>query len=227
MSTLNTHPINLAVLISGDGSNLQAIIDAITAGLPARIGIVISNQEQAFGLIRAQRAGIPVKVLSHRAFPDRQRYEQALQACLDEYHPELIILAGFMRILGDDFVKHFQPRILNIHPSLLPKYPGLNTHHQALTNGDQVHGVTVHVVTPEIDAGPVIAQAKFAITADDSVDSLTAKIHQLEHQIYPEVIRLYAHERLQLDPDRVSLDGKVLPKSGFLFENAALSKLSS
>jgi phosphoribosylglycinamide formyltransferase-1 len=214
-----TRPLTLAVLISGNGSNLQAIIDAIASGLPARISVAISNQEQAFGVVRAQHAGIPVKILPHKAFPDRDSYDLALQSCLDEYQPDLIILAGFMRILGDDFVRHFQPRMLNIHPSLLPKYPGLNTHQQALTNKDKVHGVTVHVVTPEVDAGPVIAQATINITQEDTTDSLKAKIQQLEHQIYPEVIRLYAEGRLQLRKDGVSLDGQLLPECGFLLGN--------
>ena len=212
-------PLTLAVLISGNGSNLQAIIDAIASGLPARISVVISNQPQAFGLARAERVGIPVKILPHKAFPDRDCYDRALQSCLEEYPSDLIILAGFMRILGDDFVRHFQPRMLNIHPSLLPKYPGLHTHQQALANKDRVHGVTVHVVTPEVDAGPIIAQARINIAEEDNADSLKTKIQQLEHQIYPEVIRLYAEGRLQLRKDSVSLDGQLLPECGFLFEN--------
>lgn len=210
----SNHPLTLAVLISGNGSNLQAIIDAIAAGLPAKINVVISNQAQAFGLVRAERAGIPVRILSHKDFADRNSYDAALRACLDEYQPDLIILAGFMRILSDEFVGHFQPRLLNIHPSLLPKYPGLNTHQQALANGDNIHGVTVHVVTPEVDAGPIIAQAKTPITAEDTVDSLKAKVQQLEHQIYPEVIKLYAEGRLQLHNDGVSIDGQLLPAQG-------------
>ncbi|HVV68300.1 MAG TPA: phosphoribosylglycinamide formyltransferase [Gammaproteobacteria bacterium] len=219
----NNHPLRLAILISGNGSNLQAIIDAIAAGLPAKISVVISNQEQAFGLVRAARAGIPVKILSHKAFPDRTSYDAALQSCLDEYQPELIILAGFMRILSDEFVRHFHPRLLNIHPSLLPKYPGLNTHQQALANGDSTHGVTVHIVTPEVDAGPIIAQAATRITLEDTTDSLKAKVQQLEHQIYPEVIRLYAEGRLQLHDNGVSLDGQLLPVQGGQFSFSPLA----
>src|SRR5262249_13772005 len=159
---------------------------------PAKICVVVSNQPNAYGLERAQRAGIPTVVLPHQQFSSREKYDHALQICLDSYHPDLIILAGFMRILSASFVEHFHNRILNIHPSLLPKYPGLHTHQKVLDAKDQFHGATVHVVTAELDCGQIIAQAKTAVEPQDDVNTLKEKVHILEHQLYPEVIRLYA-----------------------------------
>lgn len=201
-------PLALVVLISGNGSNLQAIMDAIDAGeLPAKVCAVISNNPEAYGLTRAHAAGIPGKVLDHRDYPDRESYDRELQALIDGYQPELIILAGFMRILTDDFVNHFRGRMLNIHPSLLPKYQGLNTHQRVLDAGEEIHGVSVHFVTPELDGGPVILQAEVPVHEGDSTEDLAERVHTREHIIYPLVVTWFAKGRLQLVDDQVLLDG--------------------
>ncbi|HEB55990.1 MAG TPA: phosphoribosylglycinamide formyltransferase [Gammaproteobacteria bacterium] len=204
-------PLPIVVLISGNGSNLQAIIDAIQAGLPARICAVISNRPQAYGLSRAREAGIPVEVIDHRDYPSREAFDQALMACIDHYQPKLVVLAGFMRILTDEFVKHYSGRMINIHPSLLPRYQGLNTHQRVLDAGDDIHGVSVHFVTPELDSGPVILQAKIPVQANDDADTLAQRIHEQEHIIYPQVIRWFAEGRLHLQGNSVLLDDE---KSG-------------
>ena len=202
-------PLRVVVLISGNGSNLQALIDAIEAGrITARICAVISNNPDAYGLVRAQQAGIPVEVVDHRDYPDRASYDRALQATIDRYRPELVVLAGFMRILTDEFVNHYHGRMINIHPSLLPKYQGLNTHQRALDAGDTVHGVSVHFVTPELDGGPVILQAAVPVHPDDTADTLAKRVLEREHVIYPLVVRWFADGRLKLEGDEVLLDGK-------------------
>jgi len=214
MSQQSKPLLALAVLISGNGSNLQAIIDAINNGLAAEIKVVISNKADAYGLERARAANIPTEILSHRDYATREAYDMALQACIDSYKVQLIILAGFMRILTPTFVEHFAQRILNIHPSLLPKYPGLDTHQKALQAGDKLHGASVHIVTADLDNGPVIAQASVAITPTDDINSLQTKVHAVEHKLYPYVIDLYTQNRLQLRQECVILDGQVLPKCG-------------
>lgn len=192
-------PLPLVVLISGSGSNLQAIIDAIEQGeLNAEIRGVISNRPEAYGLERAQRHGIKAIALDHTLFQDRAHFDNRLRQEIDALHPEIIVLAGYMRILTAEFIQHFAPGLLNIHPSLLPKYQGLNTHQRALDHGDTEHGVSIHVVTPELDAGPVILQGRFDITPDDDAQSLQQKGHQLEHQMYPLVIKWLSEGRLQL-----------------------------
>jgi phosphoribosylglycinamide formyltransferase-1 len=202
-------PLGIVVLISGNGSNLQAIIDAIREQqLPVEIRAVISNQPDAYGLVRARRAGIPTEVLDHRNFASREDYDRALQALIDKYQPELVVLAGFMRILTADFVQHYQGRMLNIHPSLLPKYQGLNTHQRVLDAGDSLHGVSVHFVTPELDGGPLILQAEVPVHPGDTAEDLAKRVHQQEHIIYPLVIRWFAEGRLALEGDTVLLDGK-------------------
>ncbi|MGB6977171.1 MAG: phosphoribosylglycinamide formyltransferase [Gammaproteobacteria bacterium] len=205
----------IAVLISGYGSNLQAIIDAIQNGLPVRIAVVISNRADAYGLQRAQQAHIPTHVINHHDYPEREAYDAALQQCLERYQPRLIVLAGFMRILSTNFVQHFRGRLINIHPSLLPKYPGLNTHRQVLAAGDREHGVSVHFVTEAVDSGPLIAQVRLEVEATDTPDTLQQKIHRLEHRIYPEVIRWFAEKRLILRDNVVYLDGQPLPTRGY------------
>lgn len=176
----------LCVLISGSGSNLQAIMDACRGhNLDAEVAQVISNRADAYGLIRAQQAQIPTQVLDHKTFADRPSFDAALADLIDQSQPDFVILAGFMRILTTGFVEHFLGRLINIHPSLLPKYPGLNTHARALASGDSEHGATVHFVTPTVDAGPPIVQGILNVLPDDSVDTLKARIHQLEHVIYP------------------------------------------
>ena len=204
-------PLSLVILISGNGTNLQAIIDAIQAGaLQAEIRAVISNNPNAYGLTRARQAGIPAEALDHRHYANREAYDRELQALIDKYQPQLIVLAGFMRILTTDFVTHYHGRMLNIHPSLLPKYQGLNTHQRVLEAGDDIHGVSVHFVTPELDGGPVILQAEVPVHPGDTADDLAQRVHQQEHVIYPLVIRWIAEGRLMLQDETVLFDGKPL-----------------
>lgn len=190
----NTLPI--VVLISGSGSNLQSIIDATQQGMPVEIRAVISNKADAYGLTRAEEAGIPTAVLDNKAYADRPSYDAALQALIDSYSPQLVVLAGFMRILTDDFVRHYEGRMMNIHPSLLPKYRGLNTHARAIEAGDNEAGCTVHFVTPELDAGPIIIQAKVPVMPDDTPEILARRVLEQEHKIYPEAIRRFAEGEL-------------------------------
>ncbi|MHB8919925.1 MAG: phosphoribosylglycinamide formyltransferase [Halothiobacillus sp.] len=174
------------MLISGNGSNSQAMIDACARGsVAADIVQVISNRPDAFGLVRAQNAGIPTAILDHKNFPDRAGFDAALADLIEQSQPDWVVLAGFMRILTPEFVQRFLGKLINIHPSLLPKYPGLDTHARALEAGDAQHGATVHFVTPTIDAGPVIIQGVLTIQPHESLESLTARVHQLEHRIYP------------------------------------------
>ena len=195
-------PIRLVVLISGNGSNLQAIIDNIKHHqLPAKIVAVISNKADAYGLERAKNAGIEHRVLSQIDYSDRHQYDQALQELIDGYQPDLIILAGFMRILSNEFVEHYLNKMMNIHPSLLPKYKGLNTHQRALDAGDKVHGCSVHFVTPELDDGPVILQATVPIEENDTAETLAKRVHEQEHRIYPEAIRLFAENKIPLNTE--------------------------
>lgn len=209
-STADT-PLGLVVLISGNGSNLQAIIDAIKEqGLQAEVRAVISNNPDAYGLTRARNANIATEVLNHRNFPSREAYDRELQQLIDKYQPDLVVLAGFMRILTEDLVNHYHGRMLNIHPSLLPKYQGLNTHQRVLEAGDNIHGVSVHYVTPELDGGPVILQAEVPVHPGDTADDLAQRIHQQEHVIYPQVIRWIAEDRLKLQDVTVLFDGKPL-----------------
>lgn len=206
----------LVVLISGSGSNLQALIGACDSkALNAEIVAVFSNKVNAYGLLRAQQAGIPALSLSPAAFPSRDDFDAALQAQIDEFRPDLIILAGYMRILTPAFVRHYHGRMLNIHPSLLPKYPGLHTHRKALENGDAEHGTSVHFVTEELDGGPVILQARIAVLPDDTEDTLTARIQQEEHRIYPQVVNWFVQGRLVLQNGQAYLDKQLLPPDGF------------
>lgn len=179
----------VVVLISGSGSNLQAIIDA---DLPITIRAVISNRADAYGLTRAEQAGIPTAVLDHKAYPDRESYDAALQELIDSYQPGLLVLAGFMRILSDGFVRHYEGRMINIHPSLLPRYRGLDTHARAIEAGDAEAGCSVHFVTPELDSGPIIIQARVPILEGDTPETLAARVLEQEHRIYPEAIRKFA-----------------------------------
>lgn len=208
----------IVVLISGSGSNLQAIIDRMDAGrIDGRIAAVISNRPDAFGLTRATRAGIDARVLEHKGFPDRLAFDQALQTMIDSYRPDLVVLAGFMRILTPEFVRHYAGRLVNIHPSLLPKYKGLHTHQRALEAGDTEHGCTVHFVTEELDGGPLIVQAPTPVHAEDNADSLQQRVHQLEHQIYPLTVEWFCAGRLHLGEEGVLLDGQPLPPSGYRY----------
>jgi len=201
----------IVVLISGGGTNLQSIIDAVDKdGLPVEIRAVISNRADAYGLQRAARAGIPGEVLDHKEFSDRDSYDRALIDLIDRYSPRLVVLAGFMRILSDRFVRHYEGRMMNIHPSLLPKYRGLNTHQRCLEAGDTDHGATVHFVTPELDAGPIIIQARVPVAPDDSPESLAARVLEQEHRIYPTAISWFAQGRLALENGIARLDGEPL-----------------
>nr|VFJ60910.1 MAG: formyltetrahydrofolate-dependent phosphoribosylglycinamide formyltransferase [Candidatus Kentron sp. DK] len=180
----------IVVLISGRGSNLQAIIDAADRDLPVEIRAVISNQPDAFGLERARRAGIGTAVLSHRSFSSREAFDAALQSAIEKFEPRLVVLAGFMRILTPGFVRHFAGRLINIHPALLPQLPGLDTHERAIAAGLKEHGATVHFVTEEVDAGPIIAQAKVPVLPGDTPDTLAGRVLVEEHRIFPEAIRM-------------------------------------
>lgn len=206
----------LAVLISGSGTNLQAIMDAQKAGtLDAEIAVVFSNRANAAGLERAAQAGIPTASLDHRDYPDREQFDQAMIEVLTPYAPDTVVLAGFMRILSAVFVRHYAGRLINIHPSLLPKYRGLNTHARALEAGDSEHGCSIHFVTEELDGGPLIAQAPIAVHANDTVDSLSKRVQQREHRLYPQVLQWRAQDRLELTDNGVLLDGKPLPAQGY------------
>ncbi len=207
---------SIVVLISGGGSNLQAIIDACATGFIAgRISAVISNKANVYGLQRAAEADIPAVLLDHKAYPDRQSYDAALTLAIDSYQPDLVVLAGFMRILTAEFVEHYQGRLLNIHPSLLPKYQGLNTHQRALDAGDQQHGCSVHFVTAELDGGPVALQAKVPIFAGDDASLIAERVHEQEHRIYPLVVRWFCQGRLQQQADKALLDGQILSDHGY------------
>ncbi|MCH8544496.1 MAG: phosphoribosylglycinamide formyltransferase [Alcanivorax sp.] len=210
-----THRI--AVLISGNGSNLQALIDAIHAGsLTADIALVLSNRADAGGLARAQQQGITTAVVDHRDYASRADFDQAMIAVLDRHGPlDTVVLAGFMRILTPAFVQHHAGRLLNIHPSLLPRYPGLNTHQRALDAGDAEHGCSIHFVTDELDGGPLIAQARIPVRANDNVSDLSKRVQASEHLLYPQVVAWRAEGRLRLTDDGVELDGQILPAQGY------------
>ncbi|HCS26640.1 MAG TPA: phosphoribosylglycinamide formyltransferase [Spongiibacteraceae bacterium] len=217
-------PCRTVILISGSGSNLQAFIDACNnRTLDADLCAVISNRPDAAGLQRASEAGIAARALDHRSFASREAFDQALKALIDEFSPELVILAGFMRILGADFVRHFRGRLLNIHPSLLPKYPGLHTHRRAIEAGDREAGATVHFVTEELDGGPPILQAKVPVMADDSPELLASRVLEQEHRIYPVAAQWFAENRLTLQGNRAELDGIQLPETGFAFQELQTS----
>jgi phosphoribosylglycinamide formyltransferase-1 len=210
-----TASCNVVVLISGSGSNLQALIDSQAEDNPARIRAVISNRADAFGLTRAQDADIPTAVLDHKAFDGRESFDAALMEVIDEHAPDLVILAGFMRILTPGFVRHYQGRLLNIHPSLLPKHKGLDTHRRALEAGDSEHGCSVHFVTEELDGGPVAIQAALAVEPGENIEQLTQRVHSAEHQIYPLAMRWFAEGRLRLAEQGAMLDDVNLPASGY------------
>ena len=210
----------IVVLISGSGTNLQAIIDACAlADYPGCVVGVVSNNIDAYGLTRAKDADIETVALSHKNFESRESYDQTLISKIDQFTPDVIVLAGFMRILTPAFVQHYQGKLLNIHPSLLPKYQGLNTHQRAIDAGDTDHGVSVHFVTEELDGGPVILQAKVPIFDDDTSDDLAARVHEQEHRIYPLVIKWLCQKRLSMKTkdqnEYAILDGCTLPISGY------------
>jgi len=207
---MSKEPLSLVVLISGSGSNLQAIIDAAANDLPAKITAVISNRDDAYGLERARTAGIETQVLDHKPHPNRESYDQALIELIDSFQPGLVILAGFMRILSPLFVQHYQGRLLNIHPSLLPKHKGLHTHQRALEAGETMHGASVHFVTEELDGGPVVLQAQVPVETGDTEETLAARVLKQEHIIYPQVVRWFAEGRVTMNSAQLVMDGKPL-----------------
>lgn len=197
---------NIVILISGRGSNMQAIVEAAAREQwPARIAAVISNKADAAGLVYAQQHGIATAALSHKDFPTREAFDQALLKLIDTYRPDLVVLAGFMRILTPGFVGHYAGRLLNIHPSLLPAYPGLDTHRRAIEAGDTRHGATVHFVTAELDHGPIVAQAEVPVHADDTEDILSKRVLEQEHHLYPHAVRLFIEDRLTIEGDVVHI----------------------
>lgn len=203
--------LKIVVLISGHGSNLQAIIDALESrNLNAKITAIISNKANAGGLERARKHGIPAYVISKQKNQSRDDYDVRLGEVLDRLDPDLIVLAGFMRILSSKLVNQFRGKMINIHPSLLPKYRGTNTHERALTANESEHGCSIHFVTPELDGGPVIAQARFPINTNDNIETLSACVQQLEHKLYPLIIEWFSQNRIVLKDELVFLDGTVL-----------------
>ncbi|HGW6118095.1 phosphoribosylglycinamide formyltransferase [Serratia marcescens] len=205
----------IVVLVSGQGSNLQALIDACQQGrIAAEIVAVFSNKAQAYGLQRAEAAGIAAQAQDAKAYADRAAFDAALADAIDQYQPDLVVLAGYMRILSPRFVQRYAGRLLNIHPSLLPKYPGLHTHRQAIDNGDSEHGTSVHFVTEQLDGGPVILQAKVPIFADDEEDDVVERVQTQEHTIYPLVVSWFVDGRLAMRDGAAWLDGERLPAQG-------------
>ena len=191
----------LVVLVSGRGSNLQAILDA---DLPLRVAAVVSNDPRALGLARARKAGVPTVAIDHRRFPDRTAFDHSLAEAIDRYAPDFIALAGFMRILGNPFVQRYAGRMVNIHPSLLPAFPGLHTHRRALEAGVRIHGCTVHFVTPDLDMGPIIVQAAVPVLPDDDEASLAERVLAQEHRIYPQALAWLASGQIVLASGRVT-----------------------
>lgn len=215
----------LVILISGRGSNMQAILDEVAAGrLPVEVRAVLSNEPDAPGLARARERGVPTYVVCHRDYPDRRAFEAALMTRIDACRPDCVALAGFMRVLSREFVEHYAGRLLNIHPALLPQFPGLHTHERALKAGVHRHGASVHFVTPEVDAGPVIIQAAVPVRPDDTPETLAARVLEEEHRIYPLAIRWFVEGRLSVKNGRVLLDGAVRPEQGLILPEPIAEK---
>ena len=202
---------SLVVLISGSGSNLQAIIDAINSGqLDAEISAVISNKASAKGLDRAAAENITTHVVDHKDYPSREMFDKAMMDIIDPLDPDLVVLAGFMRILTEEFIKQYHHRLINIHPSLLPRYKGLHTHRQAIENADKIHGASVHYVSYELDSGPVILQAEVPVKDGDTEQTLATRVLVEEHKIYPKAIELHISGRVAFDDELLLFDGKPL-----------------
>ena len=216
---------SLVVLISGSGSNLQAIIDAIKANqLDAEISAVISNKVSARGLDRAAAENITTHVVDHKDYPNREAFDNALMDIIDPLDPDLVILAGFMRILTEGFIKRYHNRLINIHPSLLPKYKGLHTHRQAIKNADEIHGASVHYVSDELDSGPVILQAEVPVKTDDTEQTLAARVLVEEHKLYPKAIELHVSGRVAFNDEQLYFDGKPLNAPLLLRDGRLLSE---
>lgn len=190
---------SIVILISGRGSNMEALLAAVAGGsLPVRVAAVLSNRSDAAGLDVARSYGVVTKVVDHRSFPDRATFDEALAEAIDGFSPALVVLAGFMRILGERFVRHYQGRLINIHPSLLPAFTGLHTHQRALREGVRLHGCTVHFVTPDLDHGPIIVQAAVPVCDGDDENSLAARVLHQEHRIFPMAVRWFVEGRLSV-----------------------------
>lgn len=216
---------SIVVLISGNGSNLQAIIDAIHhKDLSVDIRAVISNKKDAYGLERAKKADIPTEVIQHTDYDGREDFDKDLMQKIDQHNPSLVVLAGFMRILTPEFVTHYQGRMLNIHPSLLPKFQGLNTHARALEEKEKIHGASVHFVTTDLDSGPIIIQAQVPVHKDDDGKILAARVQKQEHRIYPLAIQWLAEGRVKLKELNVILDGQLLKEPYLLEQNESESQ---
>ncbi|NIY82830.1 phosphoribosylglycinamide formyltransferase [Vibrio hepatarius] len=210
---------SIVVLVSGNGSNLQAIIDACETSIDTgRVTAVFSNKATAYALERAKKAGAAGHFLDPKAFDTRDAFDHELMKQIDEYRPDVIVLAGYMRILSSEFVRHYMGRMINIHPSLLPKYPGLNTYQRAIHAGDEEHGTSVHFVTEQLDGGPVILQAKVPIFDEDNVETLTARVQTQEHKIYPLVVKWMVEDRLEMKNGKAFLDGEQLGIHGYAQE---------
>lgn len=219
MSMSNTPLLRVVVLISGSGSNLQALIEGVAKGdLPIEITAVISNRPDVFGLTRAEQAGLVTKVLDHKGFASREAFDAELMQVIDSYTPDLIVLAGFMRILTPEFTQHYLGRMLNIHPSLLPKFQGLHTHQRALDAGESHHGVTVHFVTAELDGGPAAIQAKVPVLQGDDANLLAKRVQRQEHVIYPLAVKWFAQGDLKMANGKAVLKGELLPDCGYQIE---------
>ncbi|MFN1618808.1 phosphoribosylglycinamide formyltransferase [Vibrio rotiferianus] len=210
---------NIVVLISGNGSNLQAILEACEANMPnAQVAAVFSNKADAYGLERAKQFDVKGHFVDPKAFESREDFDAELMKQIDEYQPDVIVLSGYMRILSGAFVSHYLGKMINIHPSLLPKYPGLHTHQRAIDAGDKEHGTSVHFVTKELDGGPVVLQAKVPVFEDDDADALAARVQTQEHKIYPMVTKWLADERLTMRDGKAYLDGFELGEHGYADE---------
>jgi phosphoribosylglycinamide formyltransferase-1 len=215
---------SIVILISGQGSNMESLLDAVASGfLPVRVAAVLSNRPDAKGLETAAAKGIPTRAVEHKAHASREAFDEALADAIDAFSPDLVVLAGFMRILSDGFVRHFEGRLMNIHPSLLPSFPGLHTHRRALAEGVRVHGCTVHFVTPALDHGPIVVQAAVPVLDGDDEASLAARVLAQEHQVYPLAVRWFAEGRLQLIDGRVAFNA---PQDGANALISPLAKLS-
>src|ERR671925_872934 len=221
--TVMARPVSIGVLISGSGTNLQSIIDAVEAKkLDAKIQLVLSNKADAYGLVRAQKHGIPTEVLDHKSFSNREAYDQTVVDLLRGRGVELVVLAGFMRLLSPVFVKAYSNRIMNIHPALLPAFPGLHVQKKALEHGVRFSGCTVHFVNESCDEGPIIIQAVVPVFPDDTEESLSARILKQEHRIYPRAIQLYSEGRLRIEGRKVLVDGLEKTESAVLIQPSVL-----
>ena len=222
MTNETKSPSKILVLISGSGSNLQSIINACTSGeISGEVVAVISNVPKVKGLERAANAKIPNIVVDHQSFSNRSEFDDELYGVINHFNPDLIVLAGFMRILSKDFVNKFEHKMINIHPSLLPAYPGINTHQRAIDSGDIEAGATVHYVTPELDGGPCILRAKVSIHPQDTAADLAKRVLEREHIIFPKVVGWFCDGRITVTNGVVFKDGVSVPKTGLLFEGSS------